>query len=112
MSHAPLDVQALFAAQRHAGSRFSEILRTGSMSGGLYTLPAGGSDPQAPHGEDEIYYVVAGRARIRIGDEDHAVAPGSLFYVPRRVEHRFHAIVEDLELLVIFAPPEGSSSEG
>jgi mannose-6-phosphate isomerase-like protein (cupin superfamily) len=112
VSHAPLDVQALLGAQRHAGSRFTEILRTGSMSGGLYTLPAGGNDPQSPHGEDEIYYVIAGRARIRIGDEDHAVAPGSLFVVPRRVVHRFYAIDEDLKLLVVFAPAEGSSSGG
>lgn len=28
------------------------------MSMGLYVLPAGGTDPQSPHTEDEVYYVV------------------------------------------------------
>ena len=28
---------------------------------GLYVLPAGGTDPQRPHNEDEMYYVVRGR---------------------------------------------------
>ncbi|MCK7526822.1 MAG: cupin domain-containing protein [Ignavibacteriales bacterium] len=31
------------------------------MSMGLYVLPTGGGDPQSPHTEDEVYYVVSGR---------------------------------------------------
>lgn len=32
-----------------AGGLYQEFLRTGSMSGGLYELPAGAADPQQPH---------------------------------------------------------------
>ena len=81
-----------------------------SLSAGLYTLPAGGVDPQRPHGEDEVYYVASGRGRILVGTDDRAVGPGTVVYVPAGVEHRFHTIAEDLSILVFFAPAEYSSA--
>jgi mannose-6-phosphate isomerase-like protein (cupin superfamily) len=71
-------------------------------------LAAGQDDPQQPHTEDEIYYVVRGRATIRVADEDRPVSPGSVVYVAATVPHTFHTIEEDLEILVIFAPAEGA----
>ena len=46
---------------------YLEFLRVPSLSVGLYALPAGAEDPQEPHTEDEVYHVVGGRARIRVG---------------------------------------------
>lgn len=94
--------------QQVAGQRWLEFLRTPALSMGLYVLPAGSSDPQQPHTEDEVYYVVSGAGQIRVGDEDRAVQAGSLVYVDKLVEHRFHTIREDLQVLVFFAPAEGS----
>ena len=91
-----------------SGLRWLEFLRVPALSAGLYCLPAGGEDRQQPHTEDEIYYVIRGRARFRAGTEDRAVAPGTVLFVPGGVEHRFHSISEDLVLLVVFAPAEGS----
>lgn len=81
------------------------------MSAGLYVLPAGGTDQQKPHQEDEIYYVLSGRARVKLRDasgkdQDLAVSPGDVIFVPARQEHRFHSISEELRLLVFFAPSE------
>lgn len=76
------------------------------MSAGFYALPVGGIDPQTPHREDEVYFVIRGRARIRIGGRDHPVEPGATIFVARLVHHRFHDVTEPLELLVIFAPAE------
>jgi mannose-6-phosphate isomerase-like protein (cupin superfamily) len=98
------DLDALRADQREP---YLEFLRVPDLSAGIYRLPRGATDPQQPHAEDEVYYVLAGRARIRVGDEDEPVAPGTAVYVPRGVEHRFHDIEEDLTLLVFFAPAEG-----
>jgi mannose-6-phosphate isomerase-like protein (cupin superfamily) len=74
---------------------------------GLYELAVGSRDPQQPHGEDEIYYVISGQAMIRVGDEDQPVSAGSIVYVAARVVHYFHTITEDLSILVFFAPAEG-----
>jgi mannose-6-phosphate isomerase-like protein (cupin superfamily) len=94
-------------AQRQCTQRaYLEFLRVPSMSLGIYTLPAGGVDPQKPHKEDEVYYVLQGRATIRVGSEDRAIQPGSVIFVAAEVEHRFHSITEDLTLLVFFAPAE------
>lgn len=89
-----------------AGKSYLEFLRAPAMSAGVYTLPAGGADPQKPHKEDEMYYVVRGRARMRVGAEDRAVSPGSVIFVAAEVEHRFYDIAEELVVLVFFAPAE------
>src|SRR6266481_5909793 len=85
-----------------------EFLRVASLSMGIYHLKAGQPDPQQPHSEDEVYYVVSGRASFRAGSEQLGVGPGALIYVERSVEHRFFDVTEDLTVLVFFAPPEGS----
>lgn len=96
--------------QQHqaAGRLWLEFLRVPDLSMGLYVLPTGSADPQQPHREDEVYYVVSGRGQIRVGEEDRAVQAGSIVYVAAQVEHRFHSIEEELQVLVFFAPAEGS----
>jgi mannose-6-phosphate isomerase-like protein (cupin superfamily) len=92
--------------QARAGKSYLEFLRVSTMSAGVYTLPAGGTDLQKPHKEDEMYYVVRGRARMRVGAGDRAISPGSVIFVAAEVEHRFYDIVEELVLLVFFSPAE------
>lgn len=99
-------------ARREAGQRYREFLRVPAMSAGIYALPAGAADMQKPHTEDELYFVVSGRARFRMGDDDVPVAAGALLFVAAGVEHRFHAIEEDLSVLVLFAPAEGTTAGG
>jgi len=92
--------------RKDSGKRYSEFLRVPAMSAGIYVLPAGGADPQSPHKEDEMYYVVRGRARMRAGSEEQAVSEGSIIFVAAGVEHRFYEITEELMVLVFFAPAE------
>ena len=88
------------------GKPYREFLRVPSMSAGLYVLSAGSTDLQRPHHEDEMYYVVRGRARFRASDEDQEVSSGSVLFVAAEVEHRFYDITEELAVLVFFAPAE------
>jgi mannose-6-phosphate isomerase-like protein (cupin superfamily) len=96
------------AARRQSGKLYQEFMRLPTLSVGLYELAAGAVDPQKPHGEDEVYYVVKGRGRFRCGAEDVAVETGSVLLVRAGEVHAFHAITEDLSLLVFFAPAEGT----
>ncbi|MDP9403754.1 MAG: cupin domain-containing protein [Actinomycetota bacterium] len=93
---------------RHAatGRLYDEVLRVEALSAGIYTLAAGAADAQAPHREDEVYVVLAGTAAVEIEGNREPVSTGSLVYVPKGVQHRFVDITEDLEVLVVFAPPE------
>jgi mannose-6-phosphate isomerase-like protein (cupin superfamily) len=88
------------------GKSYLEFLRVPAMSAGVYVLPKGGIDPQKPHREDEMYYVVRGRARMQIGSDHAEVRPGSVMFVEAELEHRFYDIQEELEVLVFFAPAE------
>jgi mannose-6-phosphate isomerase-like protein (cupin superfamily) len=101
----------IIAAREQAGQLYHEFLRIPAMSVGLYQLAAGSSDPQQPHTEDEVYYIVQGRAQIQVGEEDMTVEPGSLVFVAANVDHCFHTIIEDLMVLVFFAPAEYSHSK-
>jgi mannose-6-phosphate isomerase-like protein (cupin superfamily) len=89
-----------------SGETWSEFLRVPDMSLGVYRLPAGAEDPQSPHHEDEIYYVVSGLAVLRVGDREAVAVPGAVLFVEAEAEHRFERIEEDLTLLVVFAPAE------
>ena len=81
---------------------FLEYLRMPGLSSAVYRLPAGSRDMQAPHLEDEIYFVVEGKARLKVGNEDKEVGPGSILYVRATEEHSFFDITEDLTLLAFF----------
>ncbi|NIP14675.1 MAG: cupin domain-containing protein [Pseudomonadales bacterium] len=81
---------------------YSEFLRVPSVSCGLYHLTAGSRDMQTPHDEDEMYFVLEGRAQLKIGDETHEVRPGSVLYVQATEAHSFFEIAEDMTLLVFF----------
>ena len=99
------------AVRHETGKRYQEFLRVPELSAGLYVLEAGASDPQQPHREDELYYVVSGRAIITVGEEERPVAPGSLVFVAGGIPHRFHDIAERLEVLVVFGPAESLPGE-
>ena len=107
----PADLARLAAAHLRSGRSYLEVLRTAQLSCGLYRLRRGEEDQQRPHREEEIYLVMEGRARFRMGDQDFAAEPGSLLTVPARVEHGFREVTEDLLLLVFFAPAEGTAEE-
>ena len=96
----------LLTKQQEAKQSYLEFLRVPSLSSGLYVLPAGATDPQRPHGEDEVYYVINGRGSFQAGNESCSVEAGTILFVPAQQEHRFHSITEELTLLVFFAPAE------
>jgi mannose-6-phosphate isomerase-like protein (cupin superfamily) len=99
----------VLARQAASGRPYLEFIRVSDLSVGVYVLPAGGTDGQRPHREDEVYYVLDGEARISVGDEVRDVGPGSVVYVAAGVAHHFHGIVTELRLLVFFAPAESIS---
>src|SRR5947209_5941405 len=106
MDHMQAFTTADLEAAREPGSLYHEFLRVPTMSAGLYKLEAGGTDPQQPHTEDELYYIVSGHAQLQVAQDNREVGPGSLVFVAANVEHRFHDITEELSVLVFFAPAE------
>jgi len=102
------DLPLISTERAQAGKLYQEFLRVTALSVGVYVLAAGATDPQKPHNEDEVYYVVRGRARMRVGAEEQVVKTGTVIFVAANIEHRFFDISEELEVLVLFAPAETS----
>jgi mannose-6-phosphate isomerase-like protein (cupin superfamily) len=98
----------LEAARAAAGRLYHEFISVPDLSGGLYVLEAGATDPQSPHAEDELYVVMSGRATVFVGGETRPIVAGSVIFVAAGVEHRFLDIEERLVLLVVFGPAEYS----
>jgi mannose-6-phosphate isomerase-like protein (cupin superfamily) len=100
------EVAELLARRAATGTAYLEFLRVPHLSAGLYVLPAGAVDAQAPHTEDELYFVLSGRAELRVDQRSTPVGPGSLCFVRANAPHAFHSVEEELRLLVVFGPAE------
>lgn len=88
------------------GQPYFEFLRVPAMSMGLYRLTSGLPDLQSPHKQDEVYYVLSGKAQLEVKDKREPAVPGCILYVEANTPHKFVDIQEDLEVLVFFAPAE------
>ena len=107
----PIQIDDIVEQLDQEDELFNEFLRRDSMSLEVYRLEAGATDPQDPHTEDEVYYIVTGSAKIRIGDDVHPVEPGDIIFVEREIDHYFFDIESELVTLIFFAPPYGLLAE-
>jgi mannose-6-phosphate isomerase-like protein (cupin superfamily) len=96
------------ATDRHD---FAEFFRSpsGSLSLTIARWPAGSVDDQTPHTEDEVYYVMDGRAALVVEGSRTDVAPGTVAFVAAGDNHRFVDISQDLEVLVFWSPARHSN---
>jgi quercetin dioxygenase-like cupin family protein len=109
---AAFDLDALESRLATGDDPYLPFLDTRVLRSGLYRLPAGGTDDQPIHDDDEIYYVIRGRATLSAGDASHPARPGATLFVRAGVEHRFVDIEEDLEVLVVFGATPGEEAPG
>lgn len=96
------EMDALIAERAESGRPYLPFLDLPTLRCGLYVLPKGGEDGQNPHDADEVYYVLSGKAKIRVEGEVQPVTTGSVIYVKANAEHRFIDIEEETQLLVFF----------
>ena len=55
--------------------------------------------------EDHIVYVVRGKAKARLGDEQREVGPGDLIAIPKRVPHSFDQVGNEPFVMLVNATP-------
>ena len=99
------------AERAEHGRPWQEFIRVPDLYTGLYEIPAGGEDGQAPHDADEVYHVLEGRATLIVEEDRIDVGPGSVVFVAKEKEHRFVDITEDLSVLVFFATPSDAGDD-
>lgn len=105
------DALAQLPADKLEGGRYAEPLGHGTMRLGFYAPR--GFDPQQPHEQDELYFVVAGSATFVHGGERSPCRAGDALFVAAGLEHRFEDLSDDFAAWVVFwGPPGGEVPEG
>jgi len=79
------------------------FMQEGSMDVGVLRLKPGEADPQSPHVNDEIYYIIKGDGFLRIDDKDIPIHEGMVIFVPAKKRHKFHSNSKELVALYVFA---------
>ncbi len=57
------------------------------------------------HASAQVSYMLKGKLRMCIGNEEHVISPGEIAYVPPNVEHSIESLDEYVLVLDIFSPP-------
>lgn len=66
-----------------------------------FSMAEGGGMPFHTNTIEHEQYVLSGRARIRIADEDHEVGPEDVLYIPAGVPHSYTVLEGPFEFLCI-----------
>ncbi|MFC1676757.1 cupin domain-containing protein [Planctomycetota bacterium] len=77
-----------------------------SIAAGLTILPAGGKSDDHKHHEGEMFYVVSGCGRIRVGGEVEELVPGTIVWGQPGIVHQLiNNSSEILKVLWVLSPP-------
>jgi len=91
-----LNPNDLKIAGRDTGNAFSLFEYTGHERGGppLHVHPE----------QDEVFYILSGTYRFRVGTTEHELSTGDLIFLPRNVPHTFAQLSSEGRVLFSFQP--------
>ncbi len=95
------DIQTIMKRMKH-DDWYDTFLCKDNMSVGVLRLRPGENDPQDPHLNDEIYYIINGNGYLRVNDKDIEVKEGRVIFVPARIKHNFHSNNKEIIALYVF----------
>lgn len=96
------EIDDVLASADRGKPAMKTVVSGGSLRLSAAFWPADATDDQGTHDEDEVYCVVAGRAKLWAEGTDRDVRPGTTVFMPAGVDHHFHSIEEDLKVLVVW----------
>jgi mannose-6-phosphate isomerase-like protein (cupin superfamily) len=99
------EAMALVEQRADEAVRYAEPFAQGSMRLGIYAPR--GHDPQQPHDQDELYFVLSGSGTFVHGAQRTAFGPGDALFVAAGTEHRFEDFTDDFATWVVFWGPDG-----
>lgn len=110
-----VDTAGPYVLQPEEGERINNLrlrmLATGALTGDTLMAvecvnPGPGGPLEHIHAShDEFYYVLQGRYRFKIGEDEHDGGPGTFAYVPRNTSHTFASLGPEEGKLLTFSLP-------
>ena len=92
--------------------KHKEVLTAGPLTIEVGKYPADSAVPKNSHNEEELYYILSGSGKLRVGDDTHEIETGDLVYVEPDLEHDFFHITEEITVLIILGPATNPTSYG
>jgi mannose-6-phosphate isomerase-like protein (cupin superfamily) len=97
----PFDIEGAKARLVGGKGGYEVVHSSPGLEIGVYVLVAPEPDRQAPHEDDEVYFVLEGRGTLEVEGERVELREGHAVFVPAGAEHRFVGY-EQLSVLVLF----------
>jgi quercetin dioxygenase-like cupin family protein len=83
----------------------AELFRGDHLLVGLNCFEPGQSQKIHTHaGADKFYFVISGKARMRVGDDSRDADAGTVVWAPAEVPHGVEAALERTVMLVAIGP--------
>lgn len=99
---------ATLAAFRPDRMAKADLARGARLFLGLNCFEAGQTQAVHTHpGGDKFYFIVSGKARMRVGTEIRVAERGTLVWAPADVPHGVEEALERTVMLVGLSPPPG-----
>lgn len=86
-------------AQLASDERYSEVLRHGGLSAGIYAPHE--SDDAETHSEDKLYVVLNGSGFFNVDGDRQPFGPGDLLFAESQVIHHFEDFTPDFAVWAI-----------
>lgn len=90
------------------GARFVEAFSHGTMRVEIYAPKE--LDPQEPHVQDEIYFVLTGKTKFFMDGNYMDLLPGDAVFVKAGAAHRFEDFTDNFATWVVFWGPYGGEN--
>ena len=69
-----------------------------------YSIITNRSKPHKHKKTEEVYFILKGNAKIKVGDEIFPVKAGDVFSIPKNEYHNIQDVEETIELVVVTNP--------
>lgn len=64
------------------------------------------SNPHLHDDAEEVFYVISGTGRVKVGEEEEEIVPGSCIFIPPKTLHQLlNTGHEELKVLAVTSPP-------
>jgi quercetin dioxygenase-like cupin family protein len=103
-----MDAKDVFALARFAPEKMQKVnlFETGNFFCDLYCLEPGQEQNLHTHADaDKIYYVLSGRGRFLIGDEQQELAQHQIVLAPAGAPHGVKNVSDARLILLVFMTP-------
>ena len=100
------DVKKYIQELGRSDEYFHTFLDRENLAAGVLLLDPGEEDIQEPHGSDELYYVIQGDGFLKIDEKDYSISEGKVYFVQKKVPHRFFGNKKQLIVLYFFSGPD------